>query len=91
VYAVGLVLHCLGLMRQVPLADAEMYRMMRFADRVEASKELMVRIQNCLMWDKLERPSPQDLPMVVCEGYEMWRGARQSQGQSLPHWAFGIE
>jgi NIMA (never in mitosis gene a)-related kinase len=86
-YACGLVLHCLGLMRQVPYGPVTRRARTPFGDGSGASQELRSRVQDCLMPNPNDRPSPQDLPMVVWEGHKTWRRGRRDHGQPLPSWA----
>jgi NIMA (never in mitosis gene a)-related kinase len=86
-YACGLVLHCLGLMRQSPYSSVTRRARTPFGDGNGASQELRSRVQECLMPNPNDRPSPQDLPMIVWQGHKAWRRGRRDHGQPLPSWA----
>ncbi|KAH7550998.1 hypothetical protein BM1_10371 [Bipolaris maydis] len=87
VFSVGLVLHCLARMVQVPdgllLPDRPLGR------RYAGSKYLAQTVRACLARTPEQRPSPLELPKLVFEGYRVWRQTRGCDGVALPKWAFG--
>ncbi|XP_014559763.1 hypothetical protein COCVIDRAFT_90781 [Bipolaris victoriae FI3] len=87
VYSVGLVLHCLARMAQVP--DEVLVRDRPLGRRYTGCRHLVQMVRKCLARTPEERPSPLELPKLVFEGYRVWRQARGCDGVALPKWAFG--
>jgi serine/threonine protein kinase len=86
VYGVGVVLHYLARMARVP----EGIDMQKPLGRQYAGcGRLAQMVRSCLAQRPEQRPSPVDLPMMVFEGYRVWRQERGRDGQPLPKWAFG--
>ncbi|KAH7396315.1 kinase-like domain-containing protein [Pyrenochaeta sp. MPI-SDFR-AT-0127] len=87
VYGIGLIIHCLALLQQVPTPSQTM-RERAPLQNLYASEGLNTTISSCLIRDLRLRPSPQDLPMLVWRHYQAWRRSRHDGGQPLPGWAF---
>ncbi|EUC42431.1 hypothetical protein COCMIDRAFT_28921 [Bipolaris oryzae ATCC 44560] len=87
VFSVGLVLHCLARMVQVP--DENLLPDRPLGGQYTGCRHLAKMVRDCLKWTPEERPSPLELPRLVFEGYRVWRQARGCDGVALPKWAFG--
>jgi serine/threonine protein kinase len=88
VYGLGLILHCLALMQQVPdvvISDRESSPFGYFS---HFHGELESLVGNCLIPSPADRATQVNLPMMVWEGYQDWRSDRSDNGESLPAWAF---
>jgi serine/threonine protein kinase len=88
-YGVGLVIHCLATMRQLPVPSSTMLAQDPLGPTSQASDELLKRVRHCLERDPRERPPLRDLPAYVAKGFKAWRAGREDNGQPLPSWAFG--
>lgn len=87
VWGVGLVVHCLVLMSQVPVGSAREREGSPFGE-CRVGRALTKVVAGCLRREARNRWGPGELPRVVWSGYTEWqRGG--GRGRALPAWAFG--
>jgi serine/threonine protein kinase len=82
VYMLGLTIHCLGRMSNLPDVVGHYELSPRYGD-----ENLRKLIKRCIKTDSRERPSAYELPAMVYTGYRAWRKARGDDGARLPRWA----
>ncbi|KAF1834130.1 kinase-like protein [Decorospora gaudefroyi] len=89
VYGIGLIMHCLALMQQLPCGSVNEREATPFGEGHGFCEGLEEAVQKCLIENPSSRPTPEGLPKMVWEAYWQWRSARSNDGQSLPGWTFG--
>jgi serine/threonine protein kinase len=81
----GLVLHCLGRMRDVP----DPTRTVRELFPLPVSLKItQIGVKQLLRREPNLRPIINDLPAEVWTEYTKWRRTRSDDGRKLPDWAF---
>ncbi|KAI4635168.1 uncharacterized protein J4E87_000118 [Alternaria ethzedia] len=88
IYALGLILLCLGQMRQRPNMDVLDPECDPLGYSNYFQLELGSLVGECLEPDPSDRPKQEILPVVVWEGYQEWRSYSGGDGKPLPKWAF---
>jgi serine/threonine protein kinase len=82
VYMLGLTIHCLGRMSNLPDVVGHYELSPRYGD-----ENLRKLIKRCIKTDSRERPSAYELPAIVYSGYKAWRNTQGNGVARLPRWA----
>lgn len=82
IYALGVTIHCLGQMSNRPDLKHHHPLSPRYKD-----ENLRKLIKQCIKTNPHDRPSSNDLPALVWQGYVSWRKKRGNDGAKLQKWA----